>query len=255
MKSAWLKIIVFSLLFWSASRALSADNIDKMKPDVSNLVSLQRGFALYSNYCSGCHQLSYARYSRVAGDLTIPKSLFEENLLPKYARINDQIISTMTKSDAKAWFGVIPPDLSLEASRRSPDWIYRYLQGFYQDESRPFGVNNTLSPNSMMPNILAHLQGERQLKCDDMTELPGDKYSKSSLWSASKCDIVAGIKKGQLTDQEFRQVTYDIANFLTYTSDPSRSDRESLGLKVLLFVGLFMFSAYFLKKEYWRDIT
>ncbi|WP_133011168.1 cytochrome c1 [Marinomonas flavescens] len=250
------RVIVFFLLILSASAALSADVVHKkMTPNYDDKASLQRGLAIYSNYCSGCHQIKYVRYSRIADDLSIPKSLFEENLLPKYARMGDQITSTMTKADAKAWFGVIPPDLSLEAGRRSPDWVYRYLQSFYQDSSRPYGVNNALSPDSMMPNVLEHLQGERVLSCQGITKPSGNKYSALTNSSYSKCDIVDGVKKGQLTDQEFKQVAYDVANFLAYASDPSRSDRESLGLKVLLFLSVFVFVTYLLKKEFWRDIA
>ncbi|MFI8620002.1 cytochrome c1 [Marinomonas sp. NPDC078689] len=256
MKLIWRQVILALCFLLSVPLALAETAaLDKITPDAGDLPSLQRGFALYSNYCSGCHQLQYVRYSRVAEDLTIPKSLFAENLLPKYARIGDQITSTMTKSDAKAWFGVVPPDLSLAASRHSPDWIYRYLQGFYQDKTRPFGVNNSVSPDSMMPNVLEHLQGERQLRCEEAANAFNGKYSLSTLLSDSKCGIVDGIKKGQLTDQEFKKVAYDIANFLAYTSDPSRSDRESLGLKVLLFIGLFVLFAYLLKREFWRDLA
>ena len=247
-------VLLLSLVLLSPVLRAESSTMVKMTPDLQDLASLQRGFALYSNYCSACHQLEYVRYNRIAKDLTIPKSLFAENLLPKYARIGDQITSTITKSEAKAWFGVVPPDLTLAASHHDPDWIYRYLLGFYQDQSRPFGVNNHVLPNSMMPNVLEHLQGERRLNCEDKAHALNGESSASVLLSGSNCDIVDGVKKGQLTNQEFNKVAYDIANFLTYTADPSRSNRESLGLKVLLFIGLFMLFAYLLKREFWRDL-
>ena len=45
------------------------------------------------------------------------------------------------------------------ARARGTDWLYGYLTGFYQDASRPFGVNNRVFPNVAMPNVLENLQG------------------------------------------------------------------------------------------------
>ena len=60
--------------------------------------------------------------------------------------------------NVKTWpYGVTPPDLSLEADVRGVDWIYTYLHSFYQDSSRPTGVNNLLVPNTAMPDIVAAL--------------------------------------------------------------------------------------------------
>lgn len=226
--------------------------------DIHDQASLQRGLATYSNYCSGCHSLKYIRYKRVAEDLGIPKALFEKNLLPRYAKFDDAMTSALAPSDAKKWFGIVPPDLTLEARRRSPDWIYRYLQGFYRDHSRPFGVNNLVLPNTMMPNVLASLQGSRSLTCQqdgnakDQAEMSKKLASITSV--STKCAIVAGNQKAQMTEQEFNRLTYDVANFLNYTADPSRIKRESLGLKVLIFLVLFAVIAYLLKREFWRDI-
>ena len=51
----------------------------------------------------------------------------------------------MDKAEAKVWFGATPPDLTLVARSRQPDWLYTYLRSFYEDDLRPYGVNNRLS--------------------------------------------------------------------------------------------------------------
>lgn len=237
-------ITLFSCFFSIVAVAGGSDQ-GVMTPDFSDQASLQRGLNIYSNYCSGCHQLSYMRYKEISIDLGIPNALFEENLLPKYARMGSQITATMASVDAKRWFGAKAPDLTLEAKRRSPNWIYHYLQGFYQDKSRPLGVNNLLLENVAMPNVLEHLQGQRLLQC---------QQEEKSLKSGHNCRTVAGKIKGTVSEQEFKQIAYDTANFLAYTADPSRFQRESLGLKVLLFIALFCVFAYLLKKEFWRDV-
>ena len=53
--------------------------------------------------------------------------------------------NAMRKSEAKGWFGVVPPDRPFDVSR-GVDYLYTYLLTFYEDPSRPFGVNNAASP-------------------------------------------------------------------------------------------------------------
>ena len=57
-----------------------------------------------------------------------------------------------------------------------------------------------------------------------------------------------------MTPQEFDQFARDTANFLDYIGEPMQLKRESLGLKVLGFLLVFFLFAYFLKKEYWKDV-
>ena len=47
---------------------------DPIATDPADQPSLQRGAALYSNYCMGCHSLQYSRHNRVARDLGIPRT-------------------------------------------------------------------------------------------------------------------------------------------------------------------------------------
>ena len=52
-----------------------------------------------------------------------------------------------------------PPDLTLVARARSPEWVYTYLRNFYADPSRPLGVNNRVFKDVGMPHALFDLQG------------------------------------------------------------------------------------------------
>mgnify|MGYP001628057435 CR=1 FL=1 len=65
-------------------------HLDTMEPDHTNKPSLQRGAALFTNYCMGCHSLEYARYKRIAEDLEIPDELYEENLIFTGAKIGER---------------------------------------------------------------------------------------------------------------------------------------------------------------------
>jgi ubiquinol-cytochrome c reductase cytochrome c1 subunit len=46
----------------------------------------------------------------------------------------------------------------------------------------------------------------------------------------------------------------DLVNFLDYMGEPAKYERRHLGVKVLMFLFLFLGLAYLLKREYWRDI-
>ena len=135
-----------------------------MEPDLSDLPSLQRGFRHYVNYCLGCHGLKYQRYERTADDLGIPHDLVQEHLIFGDQMIGDLITTSMPKESA-TWFGVAPPDLTLVAKLRDPTWLYNYLNAFYLDPCRPFGVNNKVFPNVGMPHALLSLQGNQRPVC------------------------------------------------------------------------------------------
>ena len=66
---------------------------------------------------------------------------------------------SMDKDVAKGWFGTAPPDLTLISRAKKPEYLYTYLRTFYQDDSRPYGVNNLVYPNVGMPHVLLELQG------------------------------------------------------------------------------------------------
>ena len=135
--------------------------------DAGDKASLQRGVQIYMNNCLGCHSLKYARYKKVSEDLEIPLGMFQDNLIFGDQKMGDLITVGMDPKEAKEWFGNAPPDLTLEAGLRGPDWIYTYLTSFYIDESRPLGVNNKVYENVGMPHVLIDMQGISRSVCRD----------------------------------------------------------------------------------------
>lgn len=61
-------------------------------------------------------------------------------------------------------------------------------------------------------------------------------------------------KAGLQTPAEFDRTIYDLVNFMAYIGEPSKLDSHRIGTKVLIFLFIFFFIAYALKKEYWRDV-
>lgn len=213
---------------------------ESMSPDLENLPSLQNGFKLYVNYCLGCHSLQYQRYERTADDLGIPHDIALENLIFTGQKIGELMVSSMDPENAKNWFGAPPPDLTMIARVRSAEWLYNYLKTFYLDSTRPFGANNGMFPNVGMPNVLIGLQGVQELECSGEEE-PCTK-------------LVVREGSGALSAEEFDQVAYDLANFLYYVGEPSRLERQRLGIYVLLFLVILFVVVNLLAREYRKEV-
>lgn len=238
------KILLILLLLAAPAAALAAEGVPLMnaRTDVTDIPSLQRGAKMFVNYCAGCHGAKHMRFTRLAADLDLPDDLVEKYLIFTGAKIGDTMTTAMNPQDGVRWFGVAPPDLTLTARRRGADWVYTYLNSFYRDDSRPIGVNNLVFPDVGMPHVLWDLQG-----------IPTPVYADNG----QELHIV-GIrvpeKGGQMTPREYLEATRDLTNFLAYMSEPIKAYRQSLGIKVLLFLFVFLVLAVLLKREYWKDI-
>ena len=208
-------------------------HLDKAGNDLTDKESLKRGFESYINYCLGCHQLQYQRYGRTFADLGISDADGVANFMYTGEKVGDHITNTMPAKEAAKWFGSAPPDLTLEARLRSPDWIYTYLRSFYLDANRPFGVNNTVFKDVGMPHVLQSLQGVRTM----------DEHGKLSEATG-----------GSMTAEEYDVFARDLANFLEYTAEPSKLERQAMGYWVIGFLFIFLIFAYLLKVEYWKDV-
>lgn len=254
----YLIAIVMALLPMTASASGGAAlPLDHIEVDYTNKGSLQRGMATFVNRCMGCHSAQYQRFERAAQDLEIPNKLVEDYLIfDKDKKIGEHMTIGMAASDAKVWFGNPPPDLTLEARLRGADWVYTYLRAFYQDPSRPWGVNNAVFKDVGMPNVLADLQGVQKLVCSheslmhhgiegDIDPLTGARVGGCLSHDAAT---------GSLTAEEFDKVIYDLVNFMAYMAEPSKADSHRIGTYVLLFLFFFFFLAYALKREYWKDV-
>jgi ubiquinol-cytochrome c reductase cytochrome c1 subunit len=229
-----------------AQAATTAWPLQDARTDVGSLFSLQRGARNFVNYCLGCHSLKYMRYSQVADDLALTEDELRDNLMFTGTRIYDPMVSAMPADKAREWFGNSPPDLSLIARSRDPDYVYTFLKSFYEDASRPTGANNAVLPQTAMPNVLAELQGPQAPKYETQTGFDGQVVQ----------HLVELERRtaGSMTGPEFDGFVRDTVAFLEYVSEPAKSSRKALGIWVLLFLLMFTAFAYFLKKEYWKDV-
>ena len=357
MKRSLIKTLAAGLMtsFLVSSAANASGGGVHLEPaniDVKNQMSLLRGAKYYANYCQGCHSVKFSRYNRVAADAGVTDEqigaiIFTNDEDGKRSKPGALMESAIPAKDAANWFGTAPPDLSLVGRSRSGDWIYNYLKSFYSDDSRPFGVNNTVFDNVGMPHVFLDLQGVQdpvyrydiihhghdvvgtytsdedakkaleEIRKFEVLELglfgegvsetfdteaeaaafveknteyyvflnkkevesfesnaeaqayikanpvdggkykvkPVSDYSVSSSHKISKIvDHLELVKPGKQNPAQFDSTVRDVTNYLVYISEPAQLHRKMYGVLTLMFLALFFVFAYFLKKEYWKDV-
>jgi ubiquinol-cytochrome c reductase cytochrome c1 subunit len=218
--------------------------------DVSNRGALQRGARNFVNYCLPCHSLKYERYSRLGEDLSIPPDMLDKYIVQPGDKPANYILTTMPATDSEAWFGKTPPDLSLMARSRGPDYIYRFLKTFYVDPTRQTGANNLQLPATAMPHVLSELEGLKKPVYKSVDQQGEDGKSTT----VQVFDHFEQVAPGRMNAEEYDGFVRDTVAFLTYVGEPAQIQRHRLGIWVVLFLLVFTWLAWLLKKEYWKDV-
>ena len=237
-----LLVAVVPLLAWASEGGVA---LERAPINPNDKISLQRGASAFENHCLNCHSASVMRYARLE-DLGLTEAQIRDNLILTEGKVGDTMTTAMDPKVAKAAFGVVPPDLSLAARSRSPDWLYSYLRGFYRDPEAKSGWNNTVFPNVAMPHVLWEYQGNQVLQVEEkMDPHTGDRKVTSRL---------ALDRPGRMSRLEYDQYTADLVNYLAYMAEPGQTSRKHWGILVLFFLAAFFVLALLLKQEYWKDV-
>ena len=83
------------------------------------------------------------------------------------------------------------------------------------------------------------------------------KQYKSVMIDGEMVDEFVGIESlgnGELSPDEFDEAVRDLVNFLEYSGEPNKLERQQMGYWVIGFLLIFLVLTIFLKKEYWRDV-
>ena len=242
------------------------------KVNLHDRASLQNGARVFVNYCLSCHAMSYMRYNRIGEDLGLSDEQVRDNLMFAADKVVEQMKIAAKPANMEQWFGVVPPDLSVIARARGADYLYSYLVTFYQDGSaaRPFGVDNVVLKGAAMPHVLWPLQGHQKYvkeivdgeKRSQVTSLStsGDEILVHRAVTLGDDTVVHATDRlqvaiaGSMLPGEFRRASRDLVNFLVYAGEPAQLKRTSIGVWVLLFLGVLFVLSRMLYKEYWKDV-
>lgn len=221
-------------------------HLEAAEIDPGNISSLQRGARNFMNYCSGCHSAQYVRFNTIGNYLELSEEQLIDNLMFNADKTFETIQATMPADDAKRWYGIAPPDLSLMARAKGADYVYNFLKGFYVSEDSPTGVDNLVLAGTGMPHVLWELQGYQ--RANFLTHNNEDGSVTTTFEGFER------LSAGTLDAEDYDEFVRDTVNFLAYISEPIRSDRRKLGVWVLMFLIFFFVLASMLKKQIWKDI-
>lgn len=227
--------------------------LDHAPDRTKDLSSLQNGAKLFVNYCLNCHSASAMRYNRLK-DIGLTEDQIKDNLLFTSDKVGDLMKVSIQPKDAKAWFGAVPPDLSVIARAKASDagsgadWLYTYLRTFYKDDTRPTGWNNLVFPNVGMPHVLWELQGIRTAKFVE------EKDPHEEGKTVHKFAGFEQVKPGKLSAMDYDIAVADLVGYLEWMSEPAQNARKRLGVWVLLFLGFFLVLTWRLNASYWKDV-
>ena len=224
---------------------------DKAPNKTNDMVALQNGAKIFVNYCQNCHAAGYMRFNKLK-DLGLTEQQVKENLLFSTDNIGETMKVSMDVKNAKDWYGVVPPDLTLVARSRSDfgkgsgsDYLYTYLRTYYRDETKPTGWNNLAYSNTAMPHVMWEWQGERKPIYEVATE-HGKKVLVLKGWQQ--------VTPGTMTPLQFDQSMGDLVGFLQWMSEPVQNNRVRIGVWVLMFLLLLTFAAWRLNAAFWKDV-
>jgi ubiquinol-cytochrome c reductase cytochrome c1 subunit len=275
VRLSFIACLCAALLAPFAASASEGPRLQTAPVNSHDLASLQNGAKLFVNYCLNCHSAGYMRYNRLR-DLGLSETQIKDNLIFTGVKVGELMQVAMDRKDAKAWFGVAPPDLTVAARARGSaagngaDWIYTYLRAFYRDPSRPTGWNNLVFANVGMPHVLWQLNGVQELHEEVFDSEHDAQAALLAAKSVASLEEVVSHKDGRestnyvlktlqpgtgtVSPVAYEKQVADLVNYMNYMAEPARLDRRQIGIYVLLFLGVLFVFAFLLKKEFWKDV-
>jgi ubiquinol-cytochrome c reductase cytochrome c1 subunit len=240
------------------------------------LSALQSGARTFVNYCMGCHSAKLMRWNRLNA-IGLDDGQIRDFLIFGEQKVGDPMTIAMRPEDARQWFGKVPPDMSVITRARTSfdykgtDYLYTLLRGYYRDNASPTGWNNVVYPSIGMPHILWQKQGPREATIEKVMHAPGGKglvrevavYDGAGFATVTRTPVQGHAAEG--TTYSFRPADAaaarqydaeiaDLVAFLAFMTDPSATTRVRIGVWVLLFLAVFTMIAWWLNREYWKDV-
>ena len=209
--------------------------------------SLQRGYQVYQEVCSGCHSiqhLSYRNLSEKGGpefSLDEAKAIAAQfevtdgpnddgEMFTRPRRLSDKFVNPFPNIQAAtaANGGAYPPDMSVlvKARKGGADYIYSLLLGY---EEVPAGY-----------------------ELDDGVYY--NKYIPGNIIMMSKPLSEGAVEYSDGTQATEAQMAKDVVTFLTWAAEPNLEARHKMGFKVFIFLIILLILVYFSKQKVWSRL-
>ena len=206
--------------------------------------SLQRGYQVYQEVCSGCHSLQHLSYRNLS-EKGGPEFSIEEakaialqfevedgpnsdgEMFMRPGRLSDKFVSPYPNVEAStaANGGAYPPDMSVLAKARSggADYLYSLLVG-YEETPVDFELDDGVYYNKYM-------QGNKIKMSEPIT------------------DEIVEYSDG--TNPTKAQIAKDITTFLVWASEPHLESQHKMGFKVIIYLIILITLVYMSKQRVW----
>ena len=209
--------------------------------------SLQRGYQVYQEVCSGCHSiqhLSYRNLSEKGGpefSLDEAKAIAaqvevtdgpndEGEMFTRPRRLSDKFVNPFPNIQAAtaANGGAYPPDMSVlvKARKGGADYIYSLLLG-YDEVPAGYELDDGVYYNKY---------------------ISGNKIMMSKPLSEGVVEYSDG------TQATETQMAKDVVTFLTWAAEPNLEARHKMGFKVFIFLIILLTLVYFSKQKIWSRL-
>ena len=214
---------------------------------VFDRASLQRGYQVYQEVCSGCHSVQYLSYRNLS-EKGGPEFPIEEakaiaaqfevtdgpnsdgEIFMRPGRLSDKFVKPYPNVEASkaANDGAYPPDMSVLAKARKggADYIYSLLLG-YEEPPEGFEIEEGVYYNKYM--------------------------------SGNKIKMTAPLSDGLVkysdgTESTTAQMAKDITTFLVWTAEPHLESQHRMGFKVIIYLIILLTLVYMSKQKVWSRI-
>ena len=206
--------------------------------------SLQRGYQVYQEVCSGCHSIQHLNYRNLSEE---GGPMFSENeakaiaaqfevidgpnsdgeMFTRPGKLSDKFVKPYPNVEAStaANGGAYPPDMSVLAKARAggANYIYSLLLG-YEEAPSGFELDDGVYYNKYMP---------------------GNKIKMSSPLSDGLIEYSDGI------ESTTEQMAKDITTFLVWASEPHLESQHKTGFKTIIYLIILLTLVYLSKQKVW----
>ena len=210
--------------------------------------SLQRGYQVYQEVCSGCHSvqhLSYRNLSEKGG----PEFSTEEakaiaaqfevedgpnsdgEMFMRPGRLSDKFVKPYPNVEAStaANDGAYPPDMSVLTKARAggADYIYSLLLG-YEEAPTGFELDDGVYYNKY---------------------IPGNKIKMSAPLSDGL------VEYSDSTQATTTQMAKDVTTFLVWAAEPHLEAQHRMGFKAIIYLIILLILVYMSKQKVWSRFS
>lgn len=257
--------LVGATMIFAASNANAASGGD-MHPERNDytsagifgkfdIPSLQRGLQVYQEVCAACHSMDLVAFrtlsdlgynedeiKAIAVEYEYEDTLDDDGELISRAGVPADYFPAPfanEKAARSANGGAFPPDFSTLikarehlaflpwASTYGEDYVVALMTGYHEEAPEGVEMNEGLYYNDYFP---------------------GNQIAMAPPIFDEMVEYADG------TPATVHQVAYDVANFMAWASDPTMQERKQMGLRVMLFMFVFVIMLYFTNKRVWRNV-